>query len=121
MTIFQESKIAIPKQNLESWAVIACDQYTSSLEYWDEVKQLTEGKPSYYHCIYPEAYLVAHQDRDILDLEKVMESYRHSDYFRLYPDSYIYVIRTLSNQKKRVGIVGQIDLEAYDYHEGTKE
>lgn len=38
-TGFSRADILIPQKNLEKWCVVACDQYTSQPEYWDEVKK----------------------------------------------------------------------------------
>ena len=32
-----------PEIDLEKWAVVACDQYTSQSDYWQKVQQLVEG------------------------------------------------------------------------------
>ena len=39
MSIIKVPKILIPKENidLEKWAVIACDQFTSQRDYWDKL------------------------------------------------------------------------------------
>ena len=39
---FSSADILIPKENLEKWAVIACDQYTSEPEYWEKAKKEAE-------------------------------------------------------------------------------
>ena len=48
-----------------------------------------------------------------------MERYLERDLFRALPDSLIYVERRLNNGALRRGIVGQIDLEDYDYNPGA--
>ena len=45
--------------DFEKWAVVACDQYTSQPEYWEEVRRLTDGAPTTLDLILPEAYLGA--------------------------------------------------------------
>ena len=58
-TAFHNGNILIPNSSvdMEKWAVIACDQYTSEPEYWDAVKAETEGNPSTLGLILPELYL----------------------------------------------------------------
>ena len=51
---FSPADILLPKENFESWATIACDQYTSEPEYWDEVKKSAGDKPSAFDIILPE-------------------------------------------------------------------
>lgn len=48
-----------------------------------------------------------------------MEDYLARNLFRTWPESLIYVERRLSSGALRRGIVGQIDLEDYDYHPGA--
>ena len=40
MKTFKEADILLPGKevNMEKWPVIACDQFTSEPEYWEEVK-----------------------------------------------------------------------------------
>ena len=39
---FKRCNILIPKKNIDYslWSVIACDQYTSQIDYWNKVKDL---------------------------------------------------------------------------------
>lgn len=40
-TVFQPADILLPKEgNLTQWSVVACDQYTSQPEYWEETEKL---------------------------------------------------------------------------------
>lgn len=43
MKTFKEADILLPGKevNMEKWSVIACDQFTSEPEYWEEVKKLS--------------------------------------------------------------------------------
>ena len=54
---FCPGEILIPKEHLEQWSVVACDQFTSQPEYWEAVEQSVAGYPSSYNIIFPEAYL----------------------------------------------------------------
>lgn len=49
--------ILLPKKDFEKWAVVACDQYTSEPEYWQDVEKIAGGAPSAYNIVLPEAYL----------------------------------------------------------------
>ena len=55
----QVPNILLPKPgtDLKKWAVIACDQFSSEPEYWDEVKKIVAGQPSTYEMILPEVML----------------------------------------------------------------
>ena len=43
--------------DLHKWAVIACDQFTSQPEYWEQVAETVGDAPSTFHLILPEAWL----------------------------------------------------------------
>jgi hypothetical protein len=51
--------VLLPGKDIDphKWAVVACDQYTSEPEYWEEVKQLVADDPSTLNIIYPEVFL----------------------------------------------------------------
>ena len=116
---FSAADILLPKSNFEKWAVIACDQYTSEPEYWNEVKANADGAPSALGVILPEVYLSADNSQRIEKINKTMQEYIDSNVFNEYPDSLIYVERIQSDGKLRRGIVGKIDLENYDYRAGS--
>lgn len=118
-TIFTPADILLPdyapdSQDWSKWAVIACDQFTSEPEYWQSVEQDAAGAMSTLGLILPEVYLEtpAEQIRDG-EIQKNMETV--CEKLRSYPDSMIYLERTLPDGKVRRGIVGKIDLEKYDY------
>ena len=52
-------------------------------------------------------------------IQKNMQKYLTNGVLREYPDSYVYVERTLKSGSVRKGIVGVIDLEEYDYHKDS--
>ena len=54
---FYPGEILLPDCNLEKWSVIACDQFTSQPEYWEEVWKKTCRHPSASKLIFPEAFL----------------------------------------------------------------
>lgn len=109
------ANILIPAKEPEYFSTIACDQFTSEPAYWENVSQITEGKASAFHITLPEIYLESNNDKRILDINKKMNEYLENKVFIEYKDSMVYVERTLSNGKIRRGIIGAIDLEAYDY------
>lgn len=116
---FSAADILLPKADFENWAVIACDQYTSEPEYWDEVKSAAGDKPSALNIVLPEVYLSNDNSKQIEKINKNMIDYISGDIFNMYPDSLVYVERIQSDGKCRRGIVGKIDLECYDYRSGT--
>lgn len=50
--------------NMQKWAVVACDQYTSEPEYWKEVEDFVGESPSTLRLIFPEAYLETENDEE---------------------------------------------------------
>lgn len=118
MAVFSSASILLPDlDSFEDWAVVACDQYSSDPAYWNRIEERLGDTPSTLHLILPEAWLntekeAAHQSK----IRASMESYLAQALLKEYPESYIYVERTLTNGMIRKGLVGQLDLEEYDYH-----
>lgn len=121
MKVFTSTNILLPKNvNLEQWAVIACDQFTSDPAYWRRVRKNAEGSPSTVNLILPEAELESvDEGQAVRSINATMETYLTGGVFTEYPNSYIYVERTLADGTIRPGLLGAVDLEAYDYHHGS--
>lgn len=115
---FGPSDILLPKDvDLHRWSVVACDQYTSEPEYWARVEKQVENAPSALRLILPEQKLEdGHTQEHIMEINQTMEKYLKQDIFCVVPDSLIYVERWLDNGTLRRGLIGQIDLEDYDYN-----
>lgn len=122
MSIFKPADILLPKNvDFTKWSVVACDQYSSEPEYWERAAKIAGDSPSTLNIIYPEAYLgEPDPDKRIEDINDTMQNYIDSGLFKEYADSLIYVRRTQRNGKVRSGIVGCIDLEAYDFNVGSQ-
>ena len=114
---FLPANILMPQvDSMKKWAVIACDQFSSQPEYWDEVKEYVGNTPSTLHLMLPEAYLGSEEeDEKIRKIQSTMKNYADDHLLKTYENSLIYVERTLQNGKIRRGIVGAIDLEQYSY------
>ena len=121
MNIFKSCDILLPRSaDMQRWAVIACDQFTSDAAYWERVRKAAGNEPSTIHLILPEAELGgAGEDAAIASINSTMLQYLHGDIFAVYPNSYIYVERALQNGAIRPGLVGAVDLESYDYRPGS--
>lgn len=118
---FKRADILLPKfsdnaEKMQKWSVVACDQYTSEPEYWNAVADFVGEEPSTLRLTVPEIYL---NDADIEDrianTNRVMEQYMAAGVFEEHKDTYIFVERTLANGVTRLGIVGVVDLEDYDF------
>ena len=91
---FTPAKILLPKQNPETWAVIACDQFSSEREYWDRVTERVGDLPSTLHMVVPEAYLgsISMEEASLSRNEK-MAKYLTEDVFAVHENALIYVER----------------------------
>lgn len=117
---FVKADILLPQAvSMETWAVIACDQFVSQPEYWDTVKQHVADAPSAFHLILPESELNHDCSAAVAAIHKTMEEYLNHSVFRQYSDCFIYVERTLQNGCIRKGVVGSVDLEQYDFTPGS--
>lgn len=121
MQPFDRAHILLPHgTSMEAWSVIACDQFVSQPEYWEQVRRLVGESPSTLNLILPESELEGDCDRAIQAINESMARYLRGDLFRLYPDCFIYVERTLQNGAVRKGVIGAVDLEQYDFTPRSK-
>ena len=118
MKHFTPADILLPKKDFDKWAVVACDQYTSEPDYWNDVESIVGSAPSALRIILPEIYLSDDNSERVNAINKTMQAYLDGDVFDLHKDSMIYVERESGGSIRR-GIVGLIDLEDYDYRKGA--
>lgn len=105
-----------------TWAVVACDQYSSEREYWERAGKAVAGAPSTLSLIFPEAYL---EDPDsearIAGIQASMRDYLARGLLRSAGTGLVLVERfTPFQEKPRVGLVLAVDLEAYRYGADSK-
>ena len=123
MAIFKPADILIP-QNVDftKWSVVACDQYTSEREYWEDVKNIVGDSPSTLNIIFPEVYLEdGDGDERIKKINSTMEEYINKGIFRELKDTFIYVKRIyifpnfvyIITQKKRIPLLPGIRIFFY--------
>lgn len=120
---FYPADILLPAKGIDKcrWSVVACDQFTSQPEYWEDVYRIVGDAPSTGRMILPEVYLEAPDVEDRLaEIHRSMAEYRKEGNLEEYKDAMIYLERVDSTGKIRAGIVGCIDLEQYDYHKGSR-
>ena len=114
---FKAADMLIPKHcDMQRWAVIACDQFTSDPAYWQRVRKFVNDSPSTLHMILPEAELGTADDAVIGKINDTMLTYLNDGIFSEFKQSYVYVERTLQNGSIRQGIIGMIDLAHYEYN-----
>lgn len=120
MRIFKPADILLPTTDMHRWSVVACDQFTSEPEYWQQVRAIVGDAPSTLNMMLPEAELgTKDPETESVKINAAMQKYLDTGVFKAYPDSYIYLERRLENGAVRRGIMGMFDLEAYDWAEGT--
>ncbi|MBI5824766.1 MAG: DUF1015 domain-containing protein [Chloroflexi bacterium] len=116
----QIPQVYLPKPgvDLNKWAVIACDQFTSEPEYWHDVEKVVGDAPSTLNLTFPEVHLEKPGEEErIQSIQLTMQ--RYMDEGILQPrDGLIYVERTVSG-KTRKGIILCLDLERYDFNKGS--
>ncbi|MCQ2432570.1 MAG: DUF1015 domain-containing protein [Clostridia bacterium] len=122
--LFIPADILLPKErdaaSMHRWSVVACDQYTSDPAYWNAVEQTVGGAPSTLRMILPELYLGStDKETRINDICRTMETYE-GEVLETIPSSFVYIERTMKNGTIRHGLIGAVDLEAYDYNRGSQ-
>ena len=105
----------------QKWSVIACDQYTSNREYWEEVRRFVGDHPSTLNLILPEVYL---EDPDVekrlQQIKATMDDYLQTKLLTPLAPGYILIDRQTPHVPSRKGLLAAIDLEQYDYRPGAK-
>ena len=115
--------VLLPKStiDLQRWAVIACDQYTSEPEYWEDVEQLTAGFPSTLKLIFPEVFLDSpNPEQRIASINESMDQYLADGTLVPQDPGFILLDRKTSHAASRKGLIVALDLEQYDYRPGSK-
>ena len=117
---FGPADILLPKGGFDKWSVVACDQYTSQPEYWEELDRQVGDAPSTLRITLPEVYLESPDVAGRIEaINATMKRYLEEGLFREYKDAMVFVERTLADGRTRRGIVGAVDLTAYDYNVGS--
>ncbi len=120
MTCFSSADILLPcGVEMDKWAVIACDQFSSEPEYWQRVERSVGDAPSTLRLIFPEALLKDDAAARIRSINAAMRGYEEAGLFSCCTDSFVYVERTLSDGTLRRGLVGVLDLECYEFTENS--
>lgn len=113
---FRLPRVCLPRPgvDLHKWAVIACDQYTSEPEYWQQVAREVGAAPSTLNLIFPEVYLgAAEAPARIRRIQDTMRRYL-ADGLLVEREGAIYVERSLGHRIRR-GLMLELDLEHYDF------
>lgn len=109
-----------PSDRAALFSVVACDQYTAEPAYWEQVAAQTAGSVSAFQMTYPEVYLNEGDPQTRIDaINGAMQQALDSGFFKSCPQAMLLVRRTLRSGAVRLGLVCCIDLEEYDFHEGS--
>lgn len=117
----QIPQVHLPKPGVDpqKWAVIACDQFTSEPEYWNEVEKIVGDAPSTLRLTFPEVYLEdADGEARIRNIQSAMKNCMDEGVLQPH-DGFIYVERETLRGKTRKGLMLCLDLERYDYNKGS--
>ena len=110
-----------PGVDLLKWAVVACDQYTSQPEYWQQVERLVGDSPSTFHLVLPEVYLDSPRCEKLIEkINHAMQEYLSSGILVEQKPGFVLVDRTTSVGLSRKGLVVALDLEKYDYAQNAR-
>jgi len=127
MKVYEKIGLAVPKImlpvniDMEKWAVVACDQFTSEKDYWENVDNIVGDNASTLRLILPEVYLEeSDKNERIKKINKTMQEYLDKGVLKEEFEGFVYVERTMKNGKIRKGLIVALDLEKYDYHKGAK-
>lgn len=115
---FKFGEILIPKNvDLKDWAVVACDQYTSSPEYWDELQDKVK-RPSAIDIVFPECYLKNDKTKRINDIISKQIEFDKAGLFEAVNGT-ILVKRTTSYGNERWGLMCLVNLNQYTNAKGA--
>lgn len=110
-------EILFPKNiDTETWAVVACDQYTQDREYWKKVSEKVGSNPSTLNLILPEVYLNdADKPERIKKIRENMKNYLDNGVFADAEKAFIYMERQTAYGRTRKGLIAEIDLDTYEW------
>lgn len=110
-----------PEIPLATWSVVACDQYTSQPEYWNETRRLVGDRESTLGLVLPEAHL-GKDDRDaaIAGINRRMALYLADRTLVEHPPGFMLVEREVGRATARQGLVVALDLECFDFRQDAR-
>ncbi len=97
-----------------AWACVACDQYTSQPEYWQEAAGIVGEKPSCLKMVLPECYLPETKQRVPGIHGQMARCLSDGTLQQPVTDGFILVERT-TQSGSRLGLMCAADLEQYDF------
>ena len=114
--LFPEILLPADSVPMDTWPVIACDQFTADESYWRQVEDLVGSRPSTLRLILPEIYLErADQPHREAAVRAEMRRYLDDGVFQVEPHTAVFVRRRLQDGTVRRGVVVAVDLEEYEF------
>src|ERR1043165_9238208 len=98
----QIPQVYLPQKGIDltKWAVIACDQFTSQPEYWNEVEKIVGDAPSTLNLTFPEVYLEKPgKEERISDIQSSMRKYMDEGILQ-QREGLIYVERSVAGKTR---------------------
>lgn len=123
MSCVSVPKILMPKKgtDLYKWSVVACDQYTSQPEYWEETDRIVGDAPSTLRITLPEVFLETGDVAALTDeINTTMKQYLSNGVLTELPAGFILTERFSGGETPRRGLVAAVDLECYEYTAGSR-
>ena len=114
------ARILLPAPGVrpETWACIACDQYTSEPSYWEKAFAAAGNAPSALRLILPECYL-KDSEKLIPGIHRTMADYLSQGLLTPAVDpGFVLCERTIASGS-RLGLVCAVDLEQYSFEKGS--
>ena len=106
--------------DMERWACVACDQYTSQPNYWERVEQYVGQAPSTLRLMLPEIYLGCPGEAERIEaIRQTMREYLENGVLQSRGEGMVYLERTAAGRMRR-GVMLALDLERYDYRKGSQ-
>ncbi len=115
-------QLLMPKEgtDLSKWAVVACDQYTSQPEYWEQVEKIVGDAPSALRLILPESNLESPDCPTYIDeIHAAMQKYMEDGTLVQLPAGVVLLARETGGAAPRRGLVLAFDLDTYEYAAGS--
>ena len=107
-----------PGVSRETWACVACDQYTSEPEYWRKAAETVGDAPSALRLILPEVFLKESGER-IPAIHAAMRRYLEEGLLVPAVDPGFVLCERTVPSGTRLGLVCAVDLEQYSFEKGS--
>lgn len=112
MACFKFGEILLPKNvDVNNWAVVACDQYTSDRAYWDTLQE-TLVDPTALSLVFPECYLSSDDGTRVQNIIAKQKEYYDGGVLTEINGT-VLVKRTTPFGNTRYGLMCLVDLDEY--------